>query len=279
MSGWQVQPTARALCAPNSKHSTWLSASRAVRTPTFYERTAQLEVAAIPGSPQTFGLPLVRSINGSDTFQSEVLKDHEIGYRAQISPQFSIDLTGFYDRYDKLRTESPGEMSIVPGAQPYLLVPFFFTNYGTGHAEGSEAALTYHPVSHWKISASYSYLSLHQSLLSNAPPDTQTVTENASPGPPVEVAVLSDLTKSVQVDCLLFYSSSFFSPVYLSQDQAIPQHTRADIRLGWRVSPRFEISLVGQDLFSARHLEITPEALSPITDAVRSFYVRTNWRF
>ena len=279
LSGWQVQPTARALWAPNAKHSAWLSASRAVRTPTFYERTAELEVAAIPGSPQTFGLPLVTSIDGSNTYQSEVLKDYEIGYRAQISPKFSIDVTGFYDQYDDLRTGTPGQMSIVPGPQPYILVPLIFTNYGKGHAEGAEAALTYHPVSHWKISSSYTYLNLHQSLLSVAPPNTQTASDNASPAHQWKLQSYLNLTKAIQFDCLLFYSSSFFSPVYLAADQSIPQHTRADIRLGWRVSPRFEISLVGQDLFSAHHLEITPEALSPITDAVRSFYVRTNWRF
>jgi iron complex outermembrane recepter protein len=114
-------------------------------------------------------------------------------------------------------------------------------------------------------------------LSDGAPPGTVITANNETPRNQWKFQSFLNLSKTVQLDSLLFSASSILasrSPVVL-----IAPHTRFDVRLGWRVSPRFEVSVSGQDLFSPRHMELTPEVLSPPADAVRGYYLKTTWRF
>ena len=273
--GWQLQPTARALWAPDNRHSAWLSISRAARTPAFYER--DLTALAGPPSPGPMGLPMVVTINGSPLFQSEILKGYELGYRAQPSLRVAIDIAGFYNDYHSLSTQNAAPPTIVGGPQPYLVVPFVLTNNATAVAVGGEVAMTYQPFSRWKVSGSYSYLNLSRHLREGATPDTQITARNATPGNQWKLQSFLNLSRTVQFDSFVYSSTSILTRGLYGQ--LIPPHTRIDVRLGWRVTPRFEASLCGQDLLSPRHVELTPEAMSPPTDAVRGYYLKTTWRF
>jgi iron complex outermembrane receptor protein len=277
--GWQAQPTARALWAPNKKHSAWVSASRAVRAPTFYELAVQLDGAAIPGSPSTLGLPLVPSLNGSAGYKPEISKDYELGYRAQLSPKLSIDLAGFYTHFDDHQTATTGNLSIVSGAQPYLLMPYFLTNFGRGHTEGGEATISYHPVSGWKMAASYSYLNVDVDLNRAAPAGTTPTGPTATPSHQVKLQSYWNVSKSVELDTLLFYSNAFPAVNQALESAIIPAHARVDVRLGWRVKSRWELSVVGQDLGSNQTLELTPDTESPVRYTSRAFYVKSTFRF
>ncbi len=277
--GWQLQPTARALWAPDKHHSFWAAVSQAARTPTLYERYGNLEIGSKPASPASLGLPVVVTIIGSPQFQPEILRAYEIGYRAQPSPLFSIDIAGFYDDYLHLSTDNGTAPSLIAGPPPYLLAPYLFANHLNAKAVGGEISMVYHPVSRWKLAGSYSYLNLHAHLLDNAPPNTFDSSPNASPGNQWKLQSYLNLSKKVQFDSFIFSSSSIVSPVYPGGQLLIPPHTRLDVRLGWRVTPRIEVSLSGQDLLSPRHIELVPEALTAQGYAVRGYYVKTTWRF
>ncbi len=279
--GWEPQPTARALWAPNKRHSAWIAFSRAVRTPSFYERDFTLD--ATPPTLGPLGIPVIGTVNGSSQFQSEVLESYEIGYRAQPSARFSIDIAAFYDDYDNLNSEDPATPRVVGGQQPYLLVPFFFTNNMGAHGVGGEAAIVYHPFSWWKLAGSYSYLNLHEQMSASAPPGTVNTVVNGAPGNQWKFQSYVNLSKAFQFDTFLFSASTIQAPgdptILVAPNVVIPPHTRLDVRLGWRVSPKFEVSLSGQDLLSPKHLELTPEALTPSVDAIRGYYLKTTWRF
>jgi iron complex outermembrane receptor protein len=278
-AGWQLQPTARALWAPNKRHSFWASASQAARTPTFYERDVTAEVASAPPSPATYGLPLVAQLNSSSQYRAEILRAYETGYRAQLSPRFSIDIAAFYNDYNHLRTEDRLAAAVAMGPPPYLLLPFVFTNRLRAKAVGGEVSMSYHPVSRWKLAGSYSYSNVHSRFADNTPPGTIDASPNATPDNQWKIQSFLNLSKTVQFDSFLFSTSSIASPVYPYGQILLPPHTRVDVRLGWRVTPQFEVSLSGQDLLSPRHIELIPEALEPAGYAVRGYYLKTNWRF
>jgi iron complex outermembrane recepter protein len=84
---------------------------------------------------------------------------------------------------------------------------------------------------------------------------------------------------TVQADAFLYYSGITRPDSLLNPDVTIPSYTRVDVRLGWRLQPRWEVSLVGQNLLQARHLECIPEALSTPSYVRRAFYVKSVWRF
>jgi iron complex outermembrane receptor protein len=277
-SGWAAQPTIRALWAPSKHHSIWTAVSRAANTPTIYERNIEVEVAAYPASDQTLGLPVLTVVNGSPQYQSSWLTAYELGYRAQPSPKFSFDIALFYDDHQGLQTQSPENMTIVSSPQPYLLVPLTFTNDVDASGKGSEIAFMYHPYSRWKLAGSYSYLSVNPHLLASAPPGTVSTSESSTPRNDWKIQSYLNLSAKVQLDTLLFSSSSVISNSY-PIDVLVPPHTRLDVRLGWMVTRKFEVSLSGQDLLNPRHLELAPVALAVPRDAVRGYYLKTTWRF
>lgn len=278
-SGWQLQPTARALWAPDTHHSVWAAVSKAVRTPSLYERSVNADVLSQPASPATLGLPWVLDVAGSQQYSSEDLRAYETGYRSQLSPHLSIDIAGFYDDYRDLRTQNVLPSSLVGGPQPFVLVPFVFTNNQNARAVGGELSIVYHPVSWWKVETSYSYLNVSFKFRENVPANTVNAAINATPGNQWRIQSYLNLSHAVQLDTFVFTSSSILDPSFPAANVLLPPHTRVDIRLGWRVTPRFEVSVSGQDLLSPRHVELIPEALTQAGYAVRGYYLKTNWRF
>ena len=55
----------------------------------------------------------------------------------------------------------------------------------------------------------------------------------------------------------------------------LPAYGASDARIGWQVTPRLELSLVGQDLFDAHHLE-WPSGAAPV-EVQRSVYAALAW--
>jgi iron complex outermembrane receptor protein len=278
--GWQPQPTARMLWAPNKRNSAWLSFSRATRTPSFYEEAVAAETS--PPVMTQLGIPMQGMLYGSTHLAPEILEGYEAGYRAQPSPRFSVDIATFYNFYHQLASMNPGTPSIVGVPQPYLLVPLVFSNSLCAQVAGGEAALTYHPFARWKVAGSYSYLQEHEQIKEGAPPGTQPFGTNSVPVHQGKVESFFNLTKAVQFDTLVFTSSSVLSSSVLGPglpNMWLPPHTRLDVRLGWRVNRTVEISVSGQDLLSARHLELAPEIFTLPTDTVRGYYLKTTWHF
>jgi iron complex outermembrane recepter protein len=59
-------------------------------------------------------------------------------------------------------------------------------------------------------------------------------------------------------------------------DVQVPSYFEADVRLGWQVTPKLELSLAGLNLVHTEHAEATAGTTSEIP---RSFYVGTRWSF
>jgi iron complex outermembrane receptor protein len=277
-SGWQPQPTARVLWAPNQRHSAWAAVSRATRTPTVFEEDITSEVYSASAAASPYGLPSVGLLTGSSTFQPEIMTSYEIGYRTQPSPRFSIDVATFYDSYKQLESGSIGTPSLFFSPQVYLLVPVPFSNDTKAGAIGAEVSFLYHPFSRWKLAGSYSHLDIRSSTVNSTPLGSIVYSAGASPHNAWKIQSYLNLSSAVQLDMLVFTSSAVVTPVY-PVDALVPPHTRFDTRIGWRVSPRFEISVSGQDLLSPRQLELFPESITAARYVPRSFYLRTIWRF
>jgi iron complex outermembrane recepter protein len=94
-TGWEFQPSLRAVFKPSPTSTVWAAVSRAVRTPSAIEGKDMLGItAAAPfrGPDGGFYLP---TIVGNANPVSEVLVAYELGYRVQISRRVSADLAIF----------------------------------------------------------------------------------------------------------------------------------------------------------------------------------------
>ncbi|MDA1315846.1 MAG: TonB-dependent receptor plug domain-containing protein, partial [Acidobacteria bacterium] len=76
LAGFQIQPNARIMWLPHSRHSIWVSASRAVRNPSRTEQDGEIAVLVIPGSAPT-NLPLLGFATGNRDYESEVLQAYQ----------------------------------------------------------------------------------------------------------------------------------------------------------------------------------------------------------
>ncbi len=87
-SGFEFQPSARALWEVRPQHILWGAVSRAVRTPSRAESDFRVNVAASPGPVS----PVLVSILGNPDVEAEELFAYELGYRGWLTSQMYIDL-------------------------------------------------------------------------------------------------------------------------------------------------------------------------------------------
>ncbi len=271
-SGFEAQPNARLLYSPNDWNRVWAAVSRAVRTPARFERDVQTNVAAFPGPG---GLPTLVQTAGNSDFTSEELLAFELGYRVQPVEWLSVDLAGFYTIYDNLRTSEPGAPTLATGASPpHIVQPFLFDNRMSGNTYGVEIASTWRPVSFWRLHLNYSYLKIE--LHPDATSVEKTQDQGRSPRHQVQARSILDLPWHLQFD-----ASAFFVDRLPKLEPAVPSYLRLDLRLGWRPTKTFDLSLVGQNLLDNRHPEWGGIFGVPVrpTEVQRSGYVQATWRF
>ncbi len=141
-SGAGVQPTARVMWKPRSGQRLWAATSRALRTPSLTDQGIRL---VYPPVPTDSGLPLIVTLQGNPSAETETLVDAEAGYRVEIGTAASIDVTGFVGRYDHLRTQEPAAPVVQFVPSPRILVRRSSAT-ARGHDRGLEVAGQWAPV-------------------------------------------------------------------------------------------------------------------------------------
>ena len=91
-AGWGLQPTARVMWAlvPKRQH-VWAAVSRALHTPSLGDVSGRYNYASFVGQG---GLPVVVGALGNPDYQSEQVVNVEAGYRLELGPIASIDVSG-----------------------------------------------------------------------------------------------------------------------------------------------------------------------------------------
>ncbi|MES2833502.1 MAG: TonB-dependent receptor [Pseudomonadota bacterium] len=219
-SGDELLPSVRLAWARSGGDLLWGAVSRASRTPNRIERGLTL-----PGFLE------------AGTFQSERLTAWEAGYRANPWPDASFSISAFYNVYDDLRT-----VAITPGT----FVPFRLANFGSGETWGVEAWGSYDVSARWRLSLGVT--TLEKDFDTN--PIEEDITGLVSTGQDPDYQVLlrsqSDLTDRLELDVRLRAVGELVTT---------DSYVEADVRLGWRLTDRLELSLNGQNLLNDMKFE------------------------
>ena len=264
-SGLEIQASARLAFRPHERHMMWAAWSRATRTPSRTETHIRLNEAVIPPNPPAQPLDTYISLFGGD-FRSEVLNAYELGYRVQPADTLSLDLAGFYNRYDRLSSNEQGTPFLEPTAAPdHVVVPITFANGNRGATYGLEAAFVWQALERLRIQGLYTLL--RTNLIGNNGEDRNNPKGRAA------ARISWDLSDEVTLDVLGRYVSPNFS-------QGVDSYVEADIRLGFRLSKNVDLALVGQNLLHARHFESSDSGLNEqATEMQRSFYASLSVKF
>lgn len=268
-TGIEVQPSARLQWRATPTDNFWGAISRAVQTPTVATTSAHANV----GLQDTPMGPLMLNVRGNPNIESETMLSREVGYRGQFGPNVNLDVTGFYNTYDKIVSRELGQVEI----GRYATLPINFANLMYGKTYGAEFAGNWQVTPTWRLHGSYSWLKMKLKARPGSMGVVGFGSEGASPQNMVQLHSLHNLTHNLELDAALYYTDSLYFKDK-TQPVGIESHTRFDLRLGWRPTPDLEISLTGRNLLQARHNEYTPDDIMS-TQTPRSALAQIRWKY
>jgi iron complex outermembrane receptor protein len=244
--GPELLPNARLSWTPNEAITLWASASRAIRSPTPFDR----DVVEF--------LDATKFLVGGPDFQTEKLMAYEIGARIQASPRAAVSVSTFYNVYDDLRSIE---------ITPVTLLPLQWGNLMKGDTYGLEAWGEYQVAAWWRLSGAANYLDQEFKF---KPGSFQVLgVSQAGNDPKYQASLKSsmNLGEDLTLDTALRYVSALPEP-------RVPAYVELNGRLGWNINDQVQLALSGRNLLHERHLEYTGGAPIP-----RSVYVDLQWRF
>jgi iron complex outermembrane receptor protein len=268
-SGFEVQPSARALWNPAEKHTLWTAVSRAVRTPSRFETDARLNIAAFTSGPNTF----LTSIFSKDDFQTEELLAYELGYRFKPISNVSLDVAAFYHDYDNLATvESIGSIFETTPSPAHTVLASQFDNQMEGEIFGVEVAAQWQVKDWWRIHSAFTWMEVELFLKSGS---TDTVTESdEGNSPEIDFSIRSqmDLPYNLEFDAALYFVDEL-------ESLNIDSISRLDVRLGWKFSDDCDLSGVVQNIQDSSHLEFSGISGLTSTEVERGGYGLVRCKF
>jgi iron complex outermembrane receptor protein len=270
-TGFEVEPSARLAFTPSTRDTLWAAVSDSARTPSLRDDNADFNVAAF-SLPD--GSPAIATIEGNRQQKSEYLLSQELGYRLQPNAWVSIDVSLFYNRYRNLRTSAEGAPLPQTVPQPFTEIPIYQGNQMHGSTQGLELSTKIRVTDQWTLSPGYALLRMD---LKNDPgsQDTESVpdTEGSSPRHQAQLRSALNLSRTLSWNVAAYYVNRL-------PDQQVPSYTRLDSQFSWQPTAALALSLVGQNLLRARHLESLDIETSVNSSLVqRAVYAKISWKF
>ncbi|MCE3272870.1 MAG: hypothetical protein K0S57_3267 [Ramlibacter sp.] len=178
-------------------------------------------------------------IAGGADFQSEVANVLEIGHRGQAGRDLSYSFTAFHQQYEGLRA-GIGTPSVV-------------SNRIDGWSRGVEAWGQWQPHPRARLGAGLT--TLRKKLHFASGPEDPVSIPNLGNDPEYQWQLRAqfDLPYRTELDLHLRRVGALPAP-------AVPAYTSLDARIGWQVTSRVEVSLLGQNLLNDRHAEFDAAA-------------------
>jgi iron complex outermembrane receptor protein len=268
-TGLAIQPDARLLWTPSQKDSVWIAASRAIHSPSFTDTGLSLVYQAFPGAG---GLTEAVTVFGNPQLKNEAENSWQAGYRKQITSKLGLDLTGYFNVHSHVRgtTMETPYINFEQGG-PVLIIPLVFNNLVSGETHGIELSANWKAFSFWRLGGGYTWLD--GNFRDDSPGATGNPTANVLASPHHEFSIRSyvDLPHRFEVDSAFYY----IGYIDLGNLEVYP---RLDVRLGWKFTERQDLSLVGQNLLTPRHLEF-PSQNSPFNNSLVKRSVYAKWTF
>jgi iron complex outermembrane receptor protein len=260
LTGFEVQPSVRALRHVGEKSSVWGAVSRAVRIPSHTEHEILFPAGFAPGMP-----PVLMLFTGNDDFESEDLLAYEIGYRTQATERLFVDVAAYWFEYDDLSTVQLG--TPIPG--PIVIQPLVLDNAGEGREIGVEVACDWRVTDAWRLRGALAVSDLDV----DDGGAVSSTTEDAERNHPSYVANLGSylaLGENVDLDLALYAVDEL-------ELAGIDSYVRADARIAWRPKLGLELALGVQNLTDDAHQEFGTDFLSESSKIERAVYASLRW--
>ncbi len=274
-TGFEAEPNIRWQWNPLPQQLLWAAVSRAVRTPSRYDRDLLVPTGLV-NAPPPIEFPTA-FLTGSENFVSETVIAYELGYRAAFGSQWSASLSTFFNDYDHLRSTTA-----TPTTADYPFpFPEYFQNNLEGTTEGLELTTTYHPLDWWHLHAGYDLLLEHLHARPGQVDANGALNETADPRGQVFLRSSLDLPRAMTLDSALRWVDALHidnGPTGGPVVGVVPAYWQLDTRFAWQATRNLTLALVGQNLLREYHVEYGYP--SPAREQIaRSVFARFTWNY
>jgi iron complex outermembrane recepter protein len=249
-TGAELQPSV-ALRWTRGSQTLWSTVSHAVRVPTRFDTDLRFRL------PNTSLIAL----SGTEEFQSETVVAYEAGYRNRFGDRISIDVAAFNNRYDDLRSQEES---------PVTVIPIRLMNLLNADTRGIELTSKAQVLTSWQVSAGYTHFWKRLTFDPGSTDRTGGASEANDPRHLFKLRSYTNIGPRMEFDAFFRYISSLPQP-------AVAAYAEADARLGYHVRPGWDVSLIGNNLLSPRHVEFVGGTLPQVSR--RAVTLRSTWRF
>jgi iron complex outermembrane receptor protein len=242
----KLLPNARLAWTPDNSTLFWAAVSRAVRSPTPFDRDVRERL-----NGQLF-------LIGDADFRHEKLTAYEAGTRLEFGGRATLSVSGFYNVYDDLRSIE---------VAPVTFIPLRWGNRMRGDTYGVEAWGEYRLTNWWRLSAGYAFLEKDLRFDESSSQILGLAQAGNDPKHRAMVRTAIDIGDRGMLDATLRYASAL-------PDPHGPAYAELDARVRWRLTDETALFIGGRNLLHDDHVEFSPGAALP-----RTGYVGLRWRF
>jgi iron complex outermembrane receptor protein len=268
LSGWNLQPTGRALWAFAPNQRLWGAVSRAVRTPSLASRYVRVNYTSFESDA---GLPAVVSIFGTPDLGAERTVAGEAGYRIEWR-HLSMDASVFVNHYDGLTTLEPidPQVETTYGA-PNLVVGWRQEGLLDVTSHGLQLAGRWSPLPWWHMDGAYSFYRVTPSPDPASRDETALSYDANAPRHQWSIRPALTLAPRIDVDAMVYHVGRLAA-------LDVPAYTRVDARIEWKVTSRWSVALTGQNLFQDLHAEFGGrDSITTVSRVPRRILGRLTW--
>lgn len=267
-NGWEPQPTARLAFTPTARQTWWTAISRAVRVPSRMEFTAQRGLLEGMLGPW----PYRSRFLGSPGLSPEELIAYEVGGRFLLTDQLSLDVALYYHDFRDLIT-----LEYAAGTKGTLTEELVAVNGLDASIYGGEAALRYQPTDWWRLDLAYTFMRVHEHPRNGI--DYYDDDWDEKDAPRHQISLLSSFRITRDLDLNLW--ARYVDTINDVASYTVSSYVALDANLRWRISPRYELMIAGQNLLDNSHSEYYPSSLLPTaaTNVERAFSVQLAVQF
>ena len=257
-TGFEVEPNVRLEWGLAPGQALWAAVSRAARTPSRFDRDL-----AEPAPP----FPLL-ILEGGHDFGAEYVTAYELGFRGGLGSRVTGSISAFYNVYDDVRSTS---------ITPATVIPLYFANNLEGNTYGVELSGAYRVLEGWSLHAGYDFLDENLHVKPGQFDLNDALNETSDPKHQFSIRSAMNLPWRVDFDVALRWVDTLLTNSG-PMPGTVPRYFEMDSRLAWRTGKGLELSVVGQNLLHAHHVEYGFP--SPTTVEIqRSVYGKIAWHF
>lgn len=274
-TGFEWQPSVRAMYHLNEDHSLWAAVSRTVRTPSRTEHDADISGGGVFLPEEQGGLLSFVRIIGNRQIESETIGSYEAGYRGRLGEDIFLDFTAYYNKYKDLIAGDligpPQLEQSVSGV--FVIMPFLLNNAMDGETYGAEMSCGWSVTDWWRLTGGLTWFQFNTLNVGNSQDSRMGFGEDENADYLLSLVSYMDLPENFEINATLYSVDAL-------KGLGINSRVRFDLNVGWHPTENLTVMLGGRNLFDDDNQEFSDSMDGILASNIpQTFYTKISVTF